>query len=1770
MKKRFFGILLMGALAVASMSTFTSCKDYDDDIAQLKNAVDANSKQIAEIQKLISNGGVVTGVTPIENGVRVTMSGNLGSFDITNGINGKDGVDGKDGAQGAAGQNGLNGKDGKDGTTWTIGTDGYWYQNGEKTEYYALGTSASSTTTTAVEASPKYYVPNAVTGCFDIYQDGVKIESTSISFLGTGSITATMENDVLTLYGIAGALGPNNSVAISLTGVLKSMVFIPMLYLDGIESIEYPWIGDTTLAFVARTYDVDRPRKGMDKNGINLSHHGTYPGLNLQDIKGELNDYRPNMLGRQLVWDADWNNDNTSADVDGATGRWIIVKQFAERPIALLSDNTEWIYGPVWPVQYELNPANSAVNWKNNAPTFKVLEPEVIYYNTRAAASALDVTSPEEYEYKDVNVDYLINEGKFSDGTTISKTVFGAANGDLTVGIKIAHPDKLAPWPTDETINPNGNTDSNVSYPTGKAPNGVGEGGEYNGTWKGSDGDGHYEWYGNNGMPSTWGSWYGYAAYKWAAGNKDNTVALQMENTDGEGSTVTSDYALIVPSRVTLEGMIWYKKPMYKEPTMPGYDGKEPKTSKYGPANRDGDEEGWAFTEFGNCTNNRIHVWDTPQEALADPDGAALELGAIDPNGLDLKPYLGVHVCKENIKHKEIAPGVYNPYAYDLVTWDYNEVQKWGLHWEFELVEYISSTNETSDSRFATFSDWTATESHTYKGTTYETVKDWNKKYSDGRVENTSRTGVIIARNITPDGLTVTEQSTSSVDREPLVRVLLKNADGKVLLDGYILLHIFNTPSNLEIKYPAAEREFDLCEPLSYETTWSQFSRYILTDNLKGVIASQETGAQRYAFDDWYWADCMEGVDNVEGSPFDNTQNIDDRDYVTDGVDGAKMGNPYWTYPYYPNDANKRAPYHDIGTLEPVDGHNRGYQLKIYNFGDDIYGNNPKVPAIGYDVTGGDAPASSKEWITGNEFEKKALGDMIYYPNGEGTTNHTFDWYLSEEEIEYLTHHKEGPVTVSRWFRFIAKDYDRERLVNNYSAPYPYVWIKMTMTITRKQVAAHYQYKIDNYWYQWNPNGQNDVAAYGDHAGTGLTASAVEKGWSAIAIDAEAPRDDISLQDSHQWTTPTSQTLLTNVVDATGLNPAKECKYYFAPKGEFVVEAIPSYEPDVQDVQKRREGVLRKYVITTRNKNYGEPFIVDKWGYVKATKYVNSLTAKDNIIARPNYNNVNPGYNPQKTYYNLNAPGDDLDYRNAPGAKSYYNVNDKNWTYNKLYCRYVWPHQYVNYEKNKYNADNFYGTVGTNYWDNYKDGKDDVLFPFITNKTTINTVPAYNGDMTQKWSATSDTYTDTYRYYKADYNYWNGEFQKLTGKWDSSTDAHIWNEKTLKGTLDYCTILYEDEKAVATDGSEIVRSAGAFNNDILYAVSQDSIYTPIARIVQQAYPGKKSEDAGKFELIHYLPIGSSYEDFRNGNAVENYALYDVLNALGYPLDKDKICEYDYAYRFLMHELHGWVGTVAVNECNVARYMDQVKHDDDNVATYVASWQRPINLDKNPIDVAWDANTNENIIFLVDYLKLYDWRGYMPGSINGHDNNIAHQGYMWDNHWWFWAYYNIRKIEIDMDPHHIKTTMHENERPASQRWVWLDEVTTKARFYNVYIENYGTARAMVKPLDKKWVTYPNQATGGAMEEFDLVNRSNRSFIFASNNDALKAYMGYPGVKTKDGGSPTKKALFGGFYYENNGDNVTVFDVKIPITIWYEWGKLETVVEWHIDTTRGYTN
>ena len=228
MKRKYFSALLMGALAIASVSTFTSCKDYDDDINNLQSQIDALSKTLSELQTKINDGYILKNVESDGNGgiiVTVTKNGKDTPYNI------------KQGEQGAAG---------KDADVWKIGENGYWYKNDTKTEYYALGTKGDKGDqgdkgeAGTAGKDGKYYVPNPNTGTFWIYGDGDKdAYDSKIVYTATNAdvITAVWDNDNLTLTNVAGA--PGKKVVVSLSSALKSLVFDPDFYYAGIEAFDF-------------------------------------------------------------------------------------------------------------------------------------------------------------------------------------------------------------------------------------------------------------------------------------------------------------------------------------------------------------------------------------------------------------------------------------------------------------------------------------------------------------------------------------------------------------------------------------------------------------------------------------------------------------------------------------------------------------------------------------------------------------------------------------------------------------------------------------------------------------------------------------------------------------------------------------------------------------------------------------------------------------------------------------------------------------------------------------------------------------------------------------------------------------------------------------------------------------------------------------------------------------------------------------------------------------------------------------------------------------------------------------------------------------------------------------------------------------------------------------------------------------------------------------------------------------------------------------------
>lgn len=264
---------------------FTSCKDYDDDIERLQGQIDANAKAIDQLNSLITDGSVIREVRKVGNGIEVVMS-NGTIYPITNGT---------------------------DAIVWTIGDDGYWYKDGAKTDYYALGkdgqpgakgdkgdpgepgapgTPGANGANGENGADGIYYVPNTETGCWDIYNgDGTFKESTTISWKATqyNVITAVMDGYDLKLYNVQTADGFSD-VTVALSNALRGFVFDPEKdgYVDGVPAIRVRSFNYQVLTLNNRDSQNEKVQAGATKaiNPTTYAYYRVNPSnANIDDLK---------------------------------------------------------------------------------------------------------------------------------------------------------------------------------------------------------------------------------------------------------------------------------------------------------------------------------------------------------------------------------------------------------------------------------------------------------------------------------------------------------------------------------------------------------------------------------------------------------------------------------------------------------------------------------------------------------------------------------------------------------------------------------------------------------------------------------------------------------------------------------------------------------------------------------------------------------------------------------------------------------------------------------------------------------------------------------------------------------------------------------------------------------------------------------------------------------------------------------------------------------------------------------------------------------------------------------------------------------------------------------------------------------------------------------------------------------------------------------------------------------------------------------------------
>ena len=442
-----------------------------------------------------------------------------------------------------------------------------------------------------------------------------------------------------------------------LAKALRSLVYMPELYMDGIETIEYPYLRDTTLT---QTDEYSYTRTNDGKN-----------------IK-KLTDWR---------WPTTFQRGNSDEKRDNV-----------------------FLFGPAWDVYYHMNPSKANPKYAD-VQGFYAYQVETV---TRAIpgnkAADFKISSPEKY----ANGDQL----------------FKAQNGILTAGLQV-----------------------NLKY--------------------------------RNAFESNAEKVF----VNEKNGSKNIIVGLQVKSvldnaTTSTDTLITSDYAMLYPEKVWLEGIVWLN-------TTPKQKDNEYIVNVPNPVNKD-----------EACTINgaKVHVWNTPEEALEhNGDNADVKLYWDGQSGLDLANYLGVHYVRESLTSKAANPG----------TWAFNssEMLHYGLKVKFDKIDYQVDTNETRDSRFV-------------------------------KITDADTKGNIKAQNVDAAGNEIPGDRIATVGREPLVRVRVYLDQpnwgvDKPILDGYILVKIVRnnpaTPENIIVvdKYPVEKKDFDFCNGKTiWNTNWSQL--YIL------------------------------------------------------------------------------------------------------------------------------------------------------------------------------------------------------------------------------------------------------------------------------------------------------------------------------------------------------------------------------------------------------------------------------------------------------------------------------------------------------------------------------------------------------------------------------------------------------------------------------------------------------------------------------------------------------------------------------------------------------------------------------------------------------------------------------------------------------------------------------------------------------------------------------------------------------------------------------
>lgn len=247
--KKIFRMALMLTLAGSAL-LYTSCtKDYSDDIDDLKTEVSALKQTVSQLQSAINGGAVITNVAATDAGYLVTLSDGQ-KFEVKNGAAGKDGKDGATGAEGHS-------------PVVTIGDNGNWFIDGKDTGKPSQGKDGAAGAVSSITIENGYI-------CIDGVSTGVMAGTAAIWDAAKGTVTFK-------------GIGTDGADVVIGLCELESIVFVPQLYFEGIEAVEYDYLaGDY---FVAKKAAEDQELTKKDDEGatITLTQAGKHEWLGKAD-----------------------------------------------------------------------------------------------------------------------------------------------------------------------------------------------------------------------------------------------------------------------------------------------------------------------------------------------------------------------------------------------------------------------------------------------------------------------------------------------------------------------------------------------------------------------------------------------------------------------------------------------------------------------------------------------------------------------------------------------------------------------------------------------------------------------------------------------------------------------------------------------------------------------------------------------------------------------------------------------------------------------------------------------------------------------------------------------------------------------------------------------------------------------------------------------------------------------------------------------------------------------------------------------------------------------------------------------------------------------------------------------------------------------------------------------------------------------------------------------------------------------------------------------